>query len=384
MWSPWWTSWLRQEDKIPEYEDFLTRNELLEWVRMKPKLSGTRWENFKEFLVKLKDEYEEMTKAGTGTEDVEVTSDTKGCDACKAKGRSWRTHTDNDCKFQQKVSSKRTCWRCGSEGHLSHQCTKKMDDGDSSAKKTRSKQEAHSNFLRTKDCKWCGKTYQTDFNCTGCGVKWSAKSPAEHCLAHCAKYAAASAKDRGDMVVRGKNCVTCLHHDHSSGQCYGKDKQHTICGLDNCSKRHHPTLHSATQPTIQAVQAAGYLVQGHHDGGFNPGAEINGAGDTDPGVGEELPSYVLQNPREQREQEALLVECVQGKFISKLRGRRQMSHKVSWNEESWSGGTAEIVDEKRRTEVAEMKELLAKPIHDGNNVLLMIQKMKVWTQWGHC
>ena len=27
--------WLRQEDKIPEYEDFLTKSELLEWVRTK-------------------------------------------------------------------------------------------------------------------------------------------------------------------------------------------------------------------------------------------------------------------------------------------------------------------------------------------------------------
>ena len=90
--------WLRQEDKIPEYEDFLTKNELLEWVRIKPKLSGTSWENFKEFLIKLRDEYEEMTKAGTG--DVEEISDTaKGCEVCKSGGRSWRTHTEGDCRF---------------------------------------------------------------------------------------------------------------------------------------------------------------------------------------------------------------------------------------------------------------------------------------------
>ena len=362
--------WLRQEDKIPEYEDFLTKSELLEWVRMKPKLSGTRWENFKEFLVKLRDEYEEMTKAGTG--DVEEVSEEKGCDACKAKGRSWKTHTDSNCRSQQKVSTKRTCWRCGSEDHLAHQCTKKVDDGDSSARKNRSKQEAHSNFLRTKDCKWCGKTYQSDFNCTGCGVKWAAKSPAGHCLAHCAKYGAASAKERGDMVVKGKNCVTCLHHDHQSDQCYGKDKLHTICGLDNCSKRHHPTLHSATQPTIQAVQAAGFQVQEHHGGGVDPGVEADGK-NTDLGVG----GHQGQPPGELQEHSTLFEESVQGKFISKLRGRKQLSHKVSWNIDSWSGGTAELVSERRKEEVVEMKELLAKPMHDGNNVLLLIQKVKV-------
>ena len=26
--------WLRQEDKVPEYEDMLTKAELLEWVRL--------------------------------------------------------------------------------------------------------------------------------------------------------------------------------------------------------------------------------------------------------------------------------------------------------------------------------------------------------------
>ena len=43
--------WLRQEDKIPEYEDLLTENEKLEWVKMKPSLTGTPWENFKTFLI---------------------------------------------------------------------------------------------------------------------------------------------------------------------------------------------------------------------------------------------------------------------------------------------------------------------------------------------
>ena len=57
--------WLRQEDKIPEYEDLLTKQEKLEWVRMKPKLTGTPWENFRAFLVKIRDEYEEIAKTGT-------------------------------------------------------------------------------------------------------------------------------------------------------------------------------------------------------------------------------------------------------------------------------------------------------------------------------
>ena len=364
--------WLRQEDKIPEYEDFLTKNELLEWVRIKPKLSGTSWENFKEFLIKLRDEYEEMTKAGTG--DVEEISDTKGCEVCKSGGRSWRTHTEGDCRFQSKGTGtsgtrKKTCWKCGSEDHLSPQCTGKPD-GDTS-KKNKYRQESHSNFLRTKDCKWCGKSYQSEFSCSGCGVKWPAKAPVSHCLAHCAKYSAASAKERGDMVVKGKNCVTCLHHEHGADQCYGKEKQHTICGLDNCGRRHHPTLHSATQPSIQAVQAAGHVVLGDHGGSVNPGVKDEEARDTVPGVGGLQGGQPLGHLEEQ---EVLLEESVQGKFISKLKGRRQLSHKITWNEGCRSGGTATLVDEQRKKEVAEMKELLAKPIHDGGSVLLMIQR----------
>ena len=42
--------WLRQEDKIPQYEDMLSKSEKLEWVRLKPKLAGTPWENLKLFF----------------------------------------------------------------------------------------------------------------------------------------------------------------------------------------------------------------------------------------------------------------------------------------------------------------------------------------------
>ena len=57
--------WLRHEDKIPEYEDLLSKSEKLEWVRAKPALIGTPWENFMAFLKKLSEEYEAMSKVGT-------------------------------------------------------------------------------------------------------------------------------------------------------------------------------------------------------------------------------------------------------------------------------------------------------------------------------
>ena len=68
--------WLRQDDKIPEYEDMLSMTEKLEWVKMKPSLSGTPWENFKTYLIKMRELYDEIAKTGT-TEVVEVETKNK-------------------------------------------------------------------------------------------------------------------------------------------------------------------------------------------------------------------------------------------------------------------------------------------------------------------
>ena len=114
--------------------------------------------------------------------------------------------------------------------------------------------ESHSNYLRIKDCKWCNRTYNSSFTCAGCGKLWPGKSKSEHCLAHCVKFAGASGKERGEMVLRGGNCLICLHHEHDTDSCFGKDQQKTICGMGGCQKRHHPFLHSAPQNTIQTVQ----------------------------------------------------------------------------------------------------------------------------------
>ena len=47
-------------------------------------------------------------------------------------------------------------------------------------------------------------------------MKWKGGSKSEYCLAHCEKYGALSAKERGDMVLKGKNCLICLHHDDAA------------------------------------------------------------------------------------------------------------------------------------------------------------------------
>ena len=194
--------WLRQEDKIPEYEDLLSKNEKLEWVRMKPRLTGTPWENFRTFLIKMRDEYEEIAKTGT-VDLVEETMPNNGekglkCTFCKRKG-----HIEENCWKKRSeggtTEAKKKCFKCREDGHIAKDCPQKVKNTSNSTKNTASvkqevrDQEMFSNYLRTKDCRWCNRTYNTAFSCSGCGKVWSARSKAEHCLAHCVKYSAASA-----------------------------------------------------------------------------------------------------------------------------------------------------------------------------------------------
>ena len=80
--------WLRQEDKIPEYEDLLNKDEMMEWLRMKPSLIGTPWENFKAFLLKTCDLYEEYERCGTKPMDDSVSNVSRRCTICKKANHS--------------------------------------------------------------------------------------------------------------------------------------------------------------------------------------------------------------------------------------------------------------------------------------------------------
>ena len=387
--------WLRQEDKIPQYEDMLSKSEKLEWVRMKPRLTGTPWENFKSFLVKMRDEYEEISK--TGTVELEEEKEYKStrslkCDFCKKFN-----HTEKDCRMKkagnhQAESGKKKCWKCGSENHLSRDCTVKVDQSNNMVKDRKTKKKAEdshsadgktaenqlgifSNYLRTKDCRWCGRTYNSPFSCSGCGKQWAAKTTADHCLAHCAKYSAASAKERGELVIKGDNCLICLHHEHTTDSCFGKDQQRTLCGMDGCSKRHHPSLHSAPQSSVQAVQTARHVqVEG---GDITPGVEGED-GEIIPGVedGDELTISVSMIDNNINTS-ALAQTGMQGKFLSRVLDKKVLTHRISWSDACWTGEAGEGLEADRVKELEEMRELLKLPLIEGNKVLLLIQSIKV-------
>ena len=137
------------------------------------------------------------------------------CSICKKKGHGEDTCWSKDGSVAS--DPKRKCYRCGDEDHIARDCPSKTKGSSNAVQKGSNKkqnskeQDSFSNYLRVKDCRWCGRTYNSAFSCSGCGKTWPAKSKAEHCLAHCVKYSAASAKERGDMVIKGQNCLICLH-----------------------------------------------------------------------------------------------------------------------------------------------------------------------------
>ena len=209
----------------------------------------------------------------------------------------------------------------------------KLGKWGKSKKKEKGDQDIHSNYLRTSDCKWCGRVYNSTFKCSGCDRQWKSKSVGEHCLAHSSQYCAASAKDRGEMVLKGQNCMICLHHEHDTNSCFGKGQQKTVCGLEGCQKRHHPSLHSAPQSVIQAVQVARHLASDE-------------SGNTNPGVGE------VVNIVESALTSSVLAKMgPQGKFLARVKENRVQSHKISWADVYQSGGTSDYLEEQRAKEL---------------------------------
>ena len=95
--------------------------EKLEWVKLKPSLTGTPWGNFKTFLTKMRQLYDEIAKTGT-TELDDYESKQKKCEHCKRKN-----HSADQCRFKPNSGGKRKCYLCGSEDHLSPDCPKKGD-----------------------------------------------------------------------------------------------------------------------------------------------------------------------------------------------------------------------------------------------------------------
>ena len=115
----------------------------------------------------MRELYDEIAKTGTAEVEEHEGSRKKKCEHCKK-----RNHSSDDCWLKSDPGGKRKCFLCGSEDHLSPQCPKKGDvnkvngklgKGGKSKKEEPGEQDIHSNCLRTSDCKWCGRVYNSTF-----------------------------------------------------------------------------------------------------------------------------------------------------------------------------------------------------------------------------
>ena len=117
--------------------------------------------------------------------------------------------------------------------------------------------EVGSNTLQALDCQRC-KLASKLTNCPGC----KKTSAFNHCLLHCEEFMVLSVKDRVDIVKSSRSCAICLHSSHTTDKCFSKDKDHHICGFNGCPSHHHPTLHGSrdvyvTRQRLVAVTTVG-------------------------------------------------------------------------------------------------------------------------------
>ena len=76
------------------------------------------------------------------------------------------------------------------------------------------------------------------------------------CLEHCAAYMSVNFNDRSLCVENANWCPIHLLHTHSLQECNTKNEACFKCGIGNCKKHHHKTLHVATIPLLANINSA--------------------------------------------------------------------------------------------------------------------------------
>ena len=149
----------------------------------------------------------------------------------------------------------RKCVNCGRYGHEAGTCRKKKRGAEGVAggrpDKRQPEHSIETNELRVNKCWRCKNIAdQSTKPCSGCN-----SSKPNHCLFHCEAYQAADLSGRVSMVKRGEHCPCCLALGHTWEECKQKEKPDNRCGLGGCTKRHHLSLHSSTDPYVVRCNA---------------------------------------------------------------------------------------------------------------------------------
>ena len=334
--------YLRHPREVAHIQDKLPRAEKLEYIRREKGYHGSDFAKLKAFLLERKQEEEELRKFGTGVKEEDPKQTKKKCDYCTRTG-----HTKEECfKYKREQAggetksgsekSERGCWNCGDAGHKSFGCPQPKQSGKAGkGGKTSSSQDIQSNHLRTADCPRCKSAAGLPGSCAGCG---KAGQNLKHCLAHCSTYLGENVAGKAGMVIKAKGCVICLHPNHTADQCYDKDNQKRICGLDNCKSHHHPTLHGAKDPQVATCNVTRVL-----SGSFGSWGE----------------KFVKEK----------LARCYSIRAASEA-VRDEEEFQRDWQ------------NQRREAELAEIMKKLGEKLLDGDSVLLIIQEIIMITGTG--
>ena len=111
-------------------------------------------------------------------------------------------------------------------------------------------EEIHNSSVSSIECHRCNKWIARDgvHTCPGCGRGTPKDGRIHHCLEHCGAYLLMSPKQRSDCVEKANWCPIHLTGGHQFQDCNMKNDARFLCGINNCSKHHHKTLHDGTTP----------------------------------------------------------------------------------------------------------------------------------------
>ena len=327
--------WLTSSRTVSELESKLPREEKIEWAKSGSGHVGeTDFERFKNFLTLRKSVMEALESMGGLSGDKEGNK----CSFCGKNG-----HTEDVCFSKKRAekgskgSGKRNsgCAICGSEDHWKNECPDRGSNRDRKAKTNKgaatgagkNNVDVGSNSLRPLECQRC-KFSSKLTKCAGC----KKTSNINHCLLHCPEFNLLSVVDKTNVVKSSKSCAICLHPSHTSDKCDFKDKDKNICGMDGCQSHHHPCLHGSKDAYVTGVNVL--LMQ-------------------------QIKEVAHDTPQ----------GCVE---VSDWLNREKFI------QDSYAVGAADkIVDKKRKLEMEEIKQEMAKPLVCGDQVLMTLMNLPI-------
>ena len=307
--------YLRHPREVAALEDLLPTYEAQEYIRRMSRLTGNEYEKLKSFLTERKEEILKLEKLGT---------------------KSRLDYVDIP-KSDKSDKPSRGCFRCGDKDHMVKDCPEPAPDKENKAKdgksrkpsskggQSSSKQETQTNTFRSSNCRRCSRASQSPKPCPGYQKQGT---DLLHCLGHCSKYTMESVNGRTEIVKKAEVCVVCLGTSHQAGNCNFREKESSVCGLDGCKAHHHPTLHGSKDRFVTSVNTQRVKVS--------------------------------MSPQ---------TSC---ETFKSWTNKQEILHKVQSTELE-----TQIEIRRCEEEYKEMRQLLTEPMLNGDQILLLLQKIEI-------